>query len=536
MQDSFASDAAFAELSRNIESALNIVLSRPDNEWAADFVFNIANDPAGDVSMLTSPLPLANALVASVRSDPQVLNPSSTADVDYVMIPAWSIGAVTVGLSVARIANYSGTSSGEPVMSYNIGRFVRDERSAETLIVNTSMLDSDSRMSIPGLERPGCAIVYLRHNSSTDRYHFFAACNHELFFRGKHAESVIFSESVHQYRLCPVCSASPYMSCNCSIPLKLPKTALDFSAFIHNGMTHMGKFAGNSVFTCRDRRNGIVKRIVSISRDSFDGAVDNALSMELQNLAIQDRLRRANLCRTVMPGGCADPTSTDPITFNAVEITDNSVEITDGDQAPDPFDSELNIDVASLPALFDGPDISNDVNKLSSSNSSDILDPIDALIVDPAAVLQPQDEHSDSCPEPSTTSTSNTNGNESSSLAVASDIANTCENKAPQSSAGISDDEGSSFTVGDARSTKALERQRKNRLAAARSNARRKLHLDTLKADLEKGHDTVRILEAQRQELLSVNRELKEKAAGLWRQQARAHQHVDDGLSGHSVP
>lgn len=495
-------NAAFVEVSRNVDRALSILLGRPENAWAADFVFNVAKDPAGDLSMLTNPFPLANAVGASIRGDSSINSPSSSAVVDYVMIPAWSIGSVTVGVSVARISNFVSPIAEEPSIVYNMGRFVRDERSAEMLIVNTSLSDSNSAESRSLEKLPKCAIVYMRHDSSTERFHFFAGCDSNLFFTGKHAESVMFSESVLHYRICPICFASPYSSCNCSIPFQVPKTYLDFSAFAPNSLSHMGAFAGTAVFVCKDQRSGRIRRQVCPSRDVFSSNADMELVKLLQDMAIQDRLLRGNLCRTVMPSG----------DLNSVEIGEPVSAIDESNEEDlvlNLADFELDLENGTVypnfTELLDAPGFTDDLPDITDQNS----------------VLPPDDPGADSTSELQHLQRARVTS-AGSVLGKPSRTEGTVPLPILNISVVDSTDGAAEKSNDDIKLAKAQERQRKNRLAAARSNARRKLEMDTLKTDLQQEKEKVAMLERRRQELLSFNQHLKEQAANIWRAQARS--------------
>lgn len=501
---SSAANAALAELGRNVDTALSILLSCPENAWAADFVFSISKDPAGDVSMLTNPIPLASAVAGSVHGDSTMKRPLPSTVVNYVMIPAWSIGSITVGISVARVSNSSCPISGKTVVLYNMGRFVRDERSAETLMINTSLVDSALQLH-PQDMHPSCAMIYLRHDSSTARYHFFASCNGDLFFNGKHAESVMYAESVLHYRICPVCFASPYMSCNCSIPFQVPKTCLDFSAFVPNSLSHMGKFTGTSIFVCKDQRNGHVSRNISHSQHLYDSVMDVELTKLLQDIAIQDRLLRANPCRGVMPGIVSDADGTEPPISSGIESNEIGpfLDLTD-------FDLDLKIDSSSrdITELYD---VVGSVDNVLDDGG--IFCPNSFLPTgSPAVEMTPEMQ-----PLKSVRVTSEQPGRGRAYLAEG------CVPLAPCPSSDIGIEGGTVEEIkDDFQSAKVLERQRKNRLAAARSNARRKLRMDTLKVDLQQGKDKICKLERRKQELLSINQHLKEQAANIWREQARS--------------
>jgi hypothetical protein len=71
------------------------------------------------------------------------------------------------------------------------------------------------------------------------------------------------------------------------------------------------------------------------------------------------------------------------------------------------------------------------------------------------------------------------------------------------------------------KNAKQLERQRKNRAAAARSNAKRKLVMDTLKRQVDDARNCVRELQEKEAQLKAENQALKDLAARRWRDELK---------------
>jgi hypothetical protein len=150
------SHLAASEVARNVCQALDM-LRRPANGFGRDFLLAAGHDPQGDLVMLSNPVALAHASTAEItrsqappQEDPPVANQGSVTDlaenrdasahqlsvpgvvrVAYTMIPSMYVGALTCGVSIQRIE--CPISMGSRT-TYSMGRFLRDERTGETLI------------------------------------------------------------------------------------------------------------------------------------------------------------------------------------------------------------------------------------------------------------------------------------------------------------------------------------------------------------------------------------------------------------------
>jgi hypothetical protein len=453
-------------------------------------------------------------------------------NVKYTMIPAFSVGTLTVGLSIHCVNPVGAPTACASASSvYAMGRFVRDERSAETLIVSTNLSRTKSPSLVSGSAsavtsesscQPRSSIIYLRHDSSTQRFHLFAACDPDLFSRGRYAESVVFAESDVQIRFCPVCSSSPSAMCACVLPLCVPKSALDFSAFLPNCSTHYGSFHNKSSVSFRDVPAAAFGRAISSKMALCAGFSDKSIAQLLQNLAIQDRMERVNPCRAIMPAA-GEASLSDALRLGMLDDTLSP--------APD------------IENLFDGPDIvaSACLGWIDDVPDAEDVDPHTFLPVSSDGIVEQQRTDSDHLP--SATLEDNdlldmmdlVRGKEvldvmegirvSQNAAVSPAMPQQSDPFAVQKVAlncsGVSERRESISMEAALKNAKQLERQRKNRAAAARSNAKRKLVMDTLKGQVDDARNCVRELQEKEAQLKAENQALKDLAARRWRDELK---------------
>jgi hypothetical protein len=531
-----------------VSAALDIVTHRPENAWAADFVFQNANDPAGDISMLTNPLPVSNSELATVRETAvpgEAYDGQCDISVAYTMIPAFTVGALTVGLSIHRVNPICHTLySDHPPAVYAVGRFVRDERTAETLIVSTNM----SRTNAPGSSpapalisgvstvssasnpafHPRTSIIYLRHDSSTQRSHLFAACDPELFARGRYAESVVFAESEVQVRFCPVCNASPAAKCGCALPLRVPKSALDFSAFLPNCKTHYGSFHSKSNVSFRNGLAAAFGRAVSSKMGLCSQDSDKSIAQLLQNLAIQDRMERVCPSRTIMPAA-GQTASGDPAVLEKLSSASHTPSPSPSSDTPNCGSADLSDALGA--AWIDGVDLADDMYPRillppdadggwaqsqadppplphEAFGQGEVLDFMDIVSVVPDCAISASvaEKHQQSATAIVT-----------SPVPTAYYVASPVEVPVQQPSADVA-----------VKSAKQLERQRKNREAASRSNAKRKLVMDTLKEQVDDARKSILLLQEKEAKLKADNQALKDIAARRWREEIRSANGAND--------
>lgn len=493
------SDVAYIEVARSITSALDI-LHRPGNEWVADFVLPRTEDPAGDVSMLTNPLPLSSALLASTD---RPLSPEIILDrkiVDVTLIPAWNVGPLTVGISLCHVTDSVCPRSGKPTLQvFFLGRFVCDERNAEMLVVSNTLPNTGILAENGGSDlrphRRGTSLVLKRHLSSSKQEHMFASCDEASFWSGNYTDSVLFSEYiVTGNSTCPVCLQPSSQNCSCVFSLPTPKSPLDFSCFRTNVATHMRLSRGESMISVRD---DLSKDFTTILQPCDVPRVrdgDSGMALLMRTLAIRDRMRRVSPSRLMMSGLDSEQHAAAGL-FHTDTVCDASNDASN--------------------------DTSNSDNSVSSTeknvNSSDMLiksalNHIAAFRPDGSTekFIRLENVDNDERADADLTKTLHDASDEiEDETAIASSEANM--------DYAILDVNIS--TDVDEKLRRQAERQRKNRLAAARSNARRKLERDARREDLAKLRVMIAGLQKKEARLVRENLILKEQAVAKLREQ-----------------
>jgi hypothetical protein len=161
-----------AEMAWHLQAALSIVLDRPENTWARNFILRPGENPAGDVAMLSNPVHLSHAVVmeathvgvCSPRAPPHArtdraghghLQAVRSATTESVLVPAWTSGHITVGAFVQTMCavNCSQPHSKAPTAA-RVGRFIRDDSSSKT----TSLSLLHIPMIAQGRRRSACGM------------------------------------------------------------------------------------------------------------------------------------------------------------------------------------------------------------------------------------------------------------------------------------------------------------------------------------------------------------------------------------------
>lgn len=622
-----------------------MILGRPSLAWAREFVVgpfvgdgytlpqqggNVflksrterkkSTDAAADLAMVANPIAFQSASAARIRvsakrprrhvPDAFVGQSMEVTNVDFTMIPAWSNEGVTVGSSLHRVNQAFCPLTGEfQGQAFCVGRFVRDERTGETLILAN---DRDIEKPTPSNERdsqvPPVHVVYMRHDSTIECSHFYALCDGKIFGRGQFVDSVLMAEIVTQKRdYCPVCSAPADACCSCALPLTIPVSSLDFKTFEKNSLLGNGAWSGDTRYAVRDRFSNRLGRMRFHGVGVCEPDQDTQIARLLQSMAIQCALNESKVpnelaivpkapANSLMPPddcyGANNNNNTEgvftatpllmhdtepPGTDSGLSDTVSSGTSNEGPQPNGPVLSMACVDASEgcLPVPFGslaqaeqdtgagaalGRDSSIDLAFLSAQTSLGAN--LSAAGVETHAEQAPQvgnpisifpDFDMPDLPpssEPLTASSSPNPGAASgqsslfpvSSMGVDSAVMPRCDdsiapsirgatlNIAPRTQ-GAGDESPSRDTpcasdqrdeALDPQEIKRRERQEKNRAAAARSNAKRREYLQGLKANIEQGRASLKTLEARERALREENRDLKERAATLWKEQARA--------------
>jgi hypothetical protein len=569
------STLAAAEVARNVGAALDM-LRRPENAFGREFLLAAGSDPQGDLTILANPVALSHATAANIAPPANAFscgvggghNLPGPLNVVYTMVPSITVGTLTCGLCIQRVGCPIATAGR---MKYSAGRFIRCEATGETLIATTALVSGAAAAAEPG------ALVYLRHDSSTARFHLFATIVPGVPVRAVYADYLrgdpralaahfLFAEAVTQVRQtgCPECQRPAEDACNCDLRHVVPRSALDFSVFEGNHNHHLGLFAGKSVLSIITSRSaegedaGGEAVVGAERRPAFPAftriacppqfidckPLDSGITDLLARLAIQDRLQTASPAKLIMPSGDGAVPSTLALLEDAIGEPGTGVVhalYVSGvaSRVLDPCGSQLTVQ-ESLPSVGDetmgmsgkdgdGVGIFDSFAEAAGAGGGKLAPFVDADTIMSGLddISTVKDIHPDAgfelflddhVPLEHNASFSGNaewthNANKESTISP------------PESSPSPSD--GSAGAQDPSEATKRdgapvkvdhrkLTRQAKNRLAAARSNARRKHEMDSLKHSVAEAREMVRSLKAREAELRDLNRQLKEDAALRW--------------------
>jgi hypothetical protein len=562
------------EISSRLRSALDIVLARPQNFWAHDFLLRPGEDPPGDLSMLSNPVQLRHSIVMYsmhlIMRSPQapphtrthdgphgLAQPESSVSMDSVLIPAWTVGDVTVGAFIQRentLLSQNGTASVKSML--RVGRFIRDESTSETLIIAVGSDDIPWERQV--------RLWYVKYQSSTKRYQFHAVCERNAFMDSRFEESVLFSTYDRQTRQCCVCGGPPFVACGCPLFRQVPRTPLDFSAFSRNALSrfHAGTFpkirktyGRSSMFSTlvADSMHWSMpgSEILAALRSSFIAddklATDSLMAVvniddarALQSLGVQRSVRRLNLTQASLSSRppYLQPCRVTPETDERAETASQIIEELFSEPVHDTRAFGENADGASEPcsnalvpqySFADGTDDAV-LSKLSACGSHVASNGVDiksstcgTLLGHGHDFVQDEQFKPESVAIIDSAFAKNSSSVEDEVNISGDDSGNLVLNEIPDASARLATAKFPTLSPSHCvvLDRKAL-RQKRNREAASRSNAKRRAYLQALKKDLEDVHGRVRSLRDRECELREFNVVLKDQAVKKWRSEMKA--------------
>lgn len=288
--------------------------------FVLDFLFT--SDAVADITMLTSPVQTEHAIAARIQvSGSQIRTAASvsrlvdySADLYYSSVPAFSVDGITLGFCTSRPVRRTDPSRDDATTACfathshpHYSRFVRDDMHAVMLTV-TQNAPAD-------LVEIDC----VTHRSTRDRIRVSARfCASALLpaLRAARASSVLqaslrwLSVAVER-RPCPICARQTL--CSCPLPVHRPAHPLDFRHERANMTLHAGAFYGSAsvrvfvgdghaVHPCR--ADALRTRVV------IQGCDDAAVVRLLCSIAVRERLStlRVHPLATTMSAAAALPT------------------------------------------------------------------------------------------------------------------------------------------------------------------------------------------------------------------------------------
>lgn len=296
------SDAIRARFAASFERAFAL-LSHPDAVAADLTAFVLDKDPQNDVALLSNPFFLQHATTMSIANSEIAVGGAhdglfdSELTIDFMLIPCHVSGALSYGCVGRR--SYGTTASCTEnrqvtVHCIAMGRYVRNERTGETLIVAHSYRNEDQAECV--------SVVHTRFESSTRRSGLCAVFNPREFDNPALGPVVAVrraSVGVHT-RFCPICRASPHARCACVLPYAAPSGPTDLATVALNTRHSLGDWLGNSSNTVHCPRYDRFAAANVMTRLSTRAPVAN-VPFALHQGILQARLMLASPARAVIP-------------------------------------------------------------------------------------------------------------------------------------------------------------------------------------------------------------------------------------------
>lgn len=277
--------------------------------WVADFLLE---PEMNSLSALTAPVNMRNAVASKSQlvnvQTPKALD-SSPFDLNFsgttIFVPSFNVGDISVGFGVKEcIADcfsdhcLSGEDAG--VWRKEHFRYIRDDKNGAL-----HMIHYNEAKGILKIES-------LAHITASSRRRVFAICDVEKFRAALHSEqgglnvegilnSLHMINFLTEFRACSYCSHTPG-PCSCTVEMEKPRHPLDFATAKKNMGTFLGAYEGLAN-TCI-LRNGVAQISALVgSRIQVDVDLDQELMTRLCNWAISDQLsrRKENPLALVMP-------------------------------------------------------------------------------------------------------------------------------------------------------------------------------------------------------------------------------------------
>lgn len=523
------------------------------------------NDAAGDLAALSSGVALRSgdapemlivALLPSV--------PPAACHVGALWVPTWSQGGVTVGVLVNKIGAVPGFANvaslpqpGEPkVLAF--GRFARCERTGEVISVAKASRSAEATGG-----KPMVTVCHWKNSDSKRRWGLFMHCDYSALSNkpkvpASFVDATVFADVTNAERACPVCGREPsaLVTCKCLIPFVSPRDPLDYSHFRRNGTYQLGRYSSRSSVFSRPYANLLTSlqsmqlpTVITLSA-AADSDYDQ-IATSLQALGIQDRLTSLSVPRGVlaptssMAGALLEREMIAPVPAIEPDALDIGMVSADTSkyaalakvETPTTFvDSVMPFSAGAEEGDFiemslATPEFDTSMENAGLMTSELECTPVPTLyddvlipVLDDAQCRQAWTTDPVSAAGPITAEAFSFAGSaaiETSHVSI--------ERLASSSSGSDRQKGGETENALDAKAAAKLERQRKNRLAAARSNERRRERREGMKRELETLRRQEQELSKKHAAVLAYNASLKELAAQAYMEKMRT---VDTGLAG----
>lgn len=489
--------------------------------FVTDFVFT--SDAVADISMLTSPVQNEHAVAAHICVSAVDSAPTDSLssfgysdDFLFATVPAFSVGAISVGFCTVRhIKSMSHNSKGNDdgnespdITTYlssiamedaPCNRYVRDDGRGIFLVVS-------EKAAVDTIELD-CMV----HRSSRRRTRVRARFSATILRAALQSAYGVLQPNMtlpalselsvaYERRECPLCGeSSPLNECSCELPFRRPAHPLDFRYEHCNMSLYTGQYSGSTtlrLFTMSPV--GVIPYAVSAlgTRSVIKGNADRSVVSMLTRDVVQQRLASLSINPTALtvPSG--------QTTFLPIPLTDSFAKLST------PFPNTTNVTPSTPSVLNVVPPEPSQFTNNPATQQGDVLDSLLAGLEDgvsdsavntvtPAMeqntifTCEPSDSPIpalDIDPDPLSFDPGLSNSTDDSSnkteMAVAVTDATDEKDRRGDSSVALTTGGISKSSTIDERAAKAEVRRQRNRMAAARSNVKRKIRNEKLRKDL----------------------------------------------------
>lgn len=213
------------------ESDLEDVLAFLTREYmpiAADHLF--ATDNSIELATLTNPSALSNAMTVTMAETP-VQRPTYSLAMSRLSVLSHHIlrrgeRPFAVGLGSEVGLNEGSASLKALAGRKSLGRFIVDHYTGERIVVSRALNKNDSIATM----------FFVQHSLTTGGVQVFCVCDREQLELGVRAQNAAILRNAiglcyvrQMARKCVVCGSPPAMLCGCTIPTEIPTHPLDFS-------------------------------------------------------------------------------------------------------------------------------------------------------------------------------------------------------------------------------------------------------------------------------------------------------------------
>lgn len=308
--------ATQAPVSSEVAHVLDDIFTLARIPFVHDFMFTA--DPVADISILTAPVQKEHAIAARITVSGTETSASYahvfdfSCDFFFCSIPAFSVGAVTVGLATkepARGPSHATLHTPPSAAGVQCNRYVRDDERGVFFVMS---------------ENPGTGITEvdcMSHRSTRRRTRVCARFHTEtLRARLRSDRGVLHPDDLaaaltylnvcYERRACPLCRADDPGECGCTLPFCRPAHPLDFRNERRNMRLHTGLYRGGSTVRLFNAEMPFVVTSLS-TRSVIKGSLDERVISRLNKYAVQDRMSRLQLnplatsiCGAGARGGC----------------------------------------------------------------------------------------------------------------------------------------------------------------------------------------------------------------------------------------